>query len=494
MRVLYLARLDDISGRYSFDNVLRQLFKASLADDPTLSIRMTCARGLDPSSFLEEVGAPGRMEVVGVLPPKNERHLSYLSTEDLAAELAQVKAQPPYDVVVNGQPGLQPLIWNALANRYSQGRYQTSVPVVSHMMWTVTRELMRQTPAFYLGELDLVGESMAAWYGTSIWESQMLLTEWLDSVRPWLSPAAMDKLASMTVAMDNGIDYASLAPVWHEREERRRNGSPVGVFWGGRLTDQKGWQQTLKLLVRLRSAGLDVDATTMFGDDAPQVATWRSTGVPLHARVRRAEMYRLMSFADVVPCYSKVEGYGSAWLEFLAAGMLVVVKRESWAEKLLPDWYPLFVDTDAEMERTCLAVARTWPNGELWTDLSPRIRAWVADVHDSARNGVRFGQLLTAEARRGVEADARFARQGLATLACDAAGEVFDGSPVTLEAICAQMTAMSRSGREFGRPGDMVSPMYLRRCLQVRGWVDVGDAREVRMVPDATAGVGSARG
>lgn len=459
------------------------MFKGALAADPTLSIVLTVARGLDSTGFEEEVGAGDRLKVVGAMPPKNERHLSYISTEDLQAQFSQTKAVP-YDVVVNGQPGLHPLIWNTLANRYSQGRYQVSVPVMAHMMWTITRELMKQTPAFYLGELDLIGESMACWYGTSLWESEMLRLEWIKSVRQWLSPAAIDKLERMTVAMPNGIDFAGLIPVWVFRETRRGDGDRVGVFWGGRLTDQKRWIPTLEVLKTLQSSGLDVWATTMFPDDAPQVQTWRQSKVSLETNTRRHRMYDVMALSDVVPCFSKAEGYGSAWLEFLAAGMLVVFKRESWAELLLPDWYPFFVDRDEEMAPMCLALARSWPDGEAWTKWSPMIRDWVGAEHDSAVNAVTFGRLLTAEAQRGIDADEAIGRRGLGRLAIAAAEMLWATAPVPipLAVLGEQMTVLGRGDREFGKPGDMISPMYLRRALQVNGWRDVGPADEVRMM------------
>lgn len=484
MRVLYLSRIDDISGRYSFDNVMRGLLREALAADPDLSVVITVARGLDDSSFLDEVGAPGRVEVVGALPPKNERHLSYVSTEEIGALLSQAKVAVPYDVVVCGQPGLTPMYWNALANRYSQGRFQTTVPMVSHMMWTVTRELMKQTPAFYLGELDLVGEAMAAWYGPTVWESSMLMEEFVESVRRWLSPAGIRKVQESSIVIPNGIDVAGTVPTFERREARRREGDLPRVFWAGRLTDQKRWTETGELLSRM-SWKHTVLATTMFDETSPQVEFWRREWptVDLHAEVKRDRMYELMALGDVVPCLSKVESYGIAWLEMLAAGLLVVFQRESWCERMLPDWYPFFADSPEEVEAMCRVLLKSYPTGTAWTDWGPQIRQWVLDEHDMVLSGRAFGDLVRSVSAEAISEDRRMAHSSTGLLALAAAEEVFDGEPVPMEAIGRQMSEMSVSGRVFGKPGDMISVAYLRRTLQANGWRDVGGAKEVRMAP-----------
>lgn len=57
------------------------------------------------------------------------------------------------------------------------------------------------------------------------------------------------------------------------------------------------------------------------------------------------------------------------------------------------------------------------------------------------------------------------------------------GGPIPAGRIWAQMSDLSDSGREFGKRGDMMTPMYLRRVLEGQGWRDVCRSREVEFVP-----------
>ncbi len=131
------------------------------------------------------------------------------------------------------------------------------------------------------------------------------------------------------------------------------------------------------------------------------------------------------------------------------------------------------------MLRLSLAVARSWPNGQVWTETSPKIRDWVLQEHDSRINGARFGTILNSEAHRGIAADGHLQRGALGQLALTAARDIDE--TFTLARLAQQMTDLGRGDRIFGKVGDVISPMYLRRILQVAGWRDVGGADEVLM-------------
>jgi hypothetical protein len=203
----------------------------------------------------------------------------------------------------------------------------------------------------------------------------------------------------------------------------------------------------------------------------------------LHTGVDRTAFFGLMAQGDVFMCDSPSESYGVAWLEMLAVGMLGVFAPAWWNETLLPDWYPFRSESAEERVQMAVALIKQWPDGPLWTEYVPKVRQWIEEEHNEQRCGTRMGELLRAEKAKALAEDEAKGRSSVGQLANECLTELWKGEPVPEDAVYELMTDKSESKREWGKPGDMVTRMFLRRCLEANGWRDICQSRTVEFVP-----------
>lgn len=492
MRVLYLSRADQFDDRSSLVIIAKSVFKYMLESDPEMYVTWVVPRGVKDEVLDQYLRMPlgenaKRLQFLKAMPGLAGRTLGYMMTEDVWYQLTQTKVTVPYDVVLSNQMALTPIWHTVLTNRYMNGRYAVKVPIVNWQMWTATTQQLREVPEYYAGEPDVVAESVASMFATNVWESEVLYKAHLDTMREYVKPHVIRKVMSDSVVLANGVDYPALERIYEERVERLEDG-PRRLFWAGRLSNQKKPRITFPLMEKVRQASRsEAPIVSTNRPESDDDVAWARAQFPdwqIYTKVNRARFHELMAGGDVFICNSPSESYGVAWLEMLAAGMLGVFERAWWNESLLPEWYPFVVDTHQEQVEMATALMKS---DSLWEEYVPRVREWIREEHNESRTGERLGELLRRKKAEAMEADAGKARGSMGELverAAELAQQEYDG-PVPQEAVWAKMHELSDANRDWGKPGDVVTRMFLRRCLEGRGWRDICQGPQVEFVKGA---------
>lgn len=485
MRVLFLGRADQFDGRSSITNVAGNLIGLMLQKRDDLHVTWTVPRNtpddLLAANFLAPIGdAASRLEFVKCEATFGGRLLGFFLSEPMYHLLAQAKTETPYDVILCNQPALMPMYRTLLRNKYQASRYNVATPIVGWQLWIATQQLLEDVPEYVGGELDVLAESMGSLGAEfNVWESQFMYDDHLKTVRKWLSPAAIRHIKESSVLVNEGIDVAGIREtvMTHRLARAEANGWP-GMFWGARIANQKQPRKTFPLMrdvVNRLEGRVNVAVSTSTPEGGTQ-GQWASQTFPdLNVRFgqSRREFLVNMRQGDVFLCNSLNETYGLAWLEMLASGMLGVYERKWWTDGLLPDWYPFVTDSTSEQVEMAVALLRDWPNGPLWREYVPKVLEWLAVEHDENVQADRFLQVLDDAHAAGLAEDESLSRSSVGQVLAEAADAIWAGEPLSEEAIYAQMETMSDANREWGKRGDMITRMYLRRCLQVRGWRDL---------------------
>jgi len=506
MRVLYLNRADEFRDRSSLVIIAKSVIRHMLESDPEMFVTWVVPRGVKDEVLHEYVLAPmgenaRRIRFEKIAAGLSGRTLGYLFNEDLWYALTQTKTPVPYDVVLTNQLALTPIYSFVLANRYQSNRHQVDVPIVNWQMWTATTQQLREVPEYYAGEADVVAESMSSLFATNVWESDVLRQAHMDTMKQYVQPSVLRKVEAQSVTIANGVDWPSLDDVFRRRKlraiasetaPRSRTYVEQGprLFWGGRLANQKKPRVTFPLMERVQAVtGCEVVVSTNRPESDPDVR-WARHTFPrwaLHTGVDRTAFFGLMGQGDVFLCDSASESYGVAWLEMLATGMLGVFAPAWWNKTLLPDWYP-FVHGDPEYRvQMAVALLNDWPNGPLWSKYVPMVREWVWQEHNEERCGYRLGRLLRSQKTAALAEDEAKGRSSVGQLVLEAATiereeRMLGDRPIPEEAIYDRMRDLSESKREWGKSGDMVTRMFLRRCLETSGWRDVCQSDRVEFV------------
>lgn len=495
MRVLYLSRADEFRDKSSLVIIAKSVFRHMLEADPEMFVQWVIPRGTKQEVLDEYVLAPlgenaRRMAFLPTLAGLSGRTLGYFLTEDLWYAATQTKVEIPYDVVLSNQLAMTPIWKTVLTNRYQASRYAVDVPIVNWQMWTATTQQLREVPEYYAGEADVVAESVSSMFAHNVWESEVLYKAHLETMRQYVQPHVVKAVMEQSEVIANGVDWPRLDAVYEERRARiESQAGPARLFWGGRLANQKKPRVTFPLMERVRQASHFTQApvvSTNRPESDPDVE-WCHEEFPdwaLHTGVDRTAFFGLMAQGDLFLCNSPSESYGVAWLEMLAVGMIGVFEKAWWNEALLPDWYPFVADTHEQQVQMAVALANDWPHG-MWEEYVPRVRAWIEDEHNEQKAGCRLGETLR---RLKAESLATVRRGGsIGDLAAEAAQSCWENQmgddPVPAEDVWNRMAGLSESRRDWGKTGDLVSPMFLRRCLEQRGWVDLCRSRYVEFVP-----------
>lgn len=489
--MLYLSRADEFRDKSSLVIIAKSVLKYMQRSDPEMFVTWVIPRGTKQEVLdeyvLAEMPDPSRLEFLPVMAGLSGRTLGYFMTEDLWYAATQTKVRTPYDVVLTNQMAMVPVWSTVLTNRYMSSRYAVKTPLVCWQMWTATTRQLREVPEYYAGEPDVIAESLASMFCRSVWESEVLLASHLETVRQYLKPASIQRVLDNGTVVSNGVDWLRLVRVFEQRQKRMAEGSGPTLFWGGRLANQKRPRVTFPLMAKAQAiARCDVVVSTNRPESDPDVA-WCRESFPdwaLHTGIDRTGFFGLMGHGDVFLCNSLSESYGVAWLEMLAAGMLGVFERAWWNETLLPDWYPFVADSDDEQLRMALVLLKTWPDGELWRKYVPMVGKWIAQEHSEERAGVRLGEVLREEKQKSLVEDARKGTGSVGELAAESADALWRGEALAEEEIWREMSSRSSSDREWGKPGDVVSRMYLRRCLETAGWRDLCRSSRVEFVKE----------
>ena len=507
LRVLYLSRADEFRDKSSLVIIAKSVLWHLLDQHPDVHVNWVVPRGTSDEVLHEYVLAPlgenaRRMTFTKCMAGLSGRTLGYFMTEDLWYALTQTKTPIPYDVVLSNQLALTPIWHFVLANRYQSSRYNVRVPIVNWQMWTATTQQLREVPEYYVGEPDVVAESLSSLFAMNVWESDVLLKAHLDTLKQYVVPSVIRKVQEQSIVLANGVDWPRLEEVYEQRMARVRAGATghasgqPNLFWGGRLANQKKPRVTFPLMELARTVarvGPPVVSTNRPESD-PDVA-WVREQFPdwaLHPGIDRTAFFGLMAQGDVFMCDSPSESYGVAWLEMLAVGMLGVFAPAWWNETLLPKWYP-FRHDDPEMRvKMAAALLKQYPDGPMWKEYVPKIREWIREEHNERLTGKTLGHVLKAQKDRALHEDRGKGGGTIATLANEAAWWCLDktgGEPIPAQMIWDRMTETSESHREWGKSGDMVTAMYLRRALELNGWIDTCRSNEIEFVREGGSDV-----
>jgi hypothetical protein len=493
VRVLFLGRADQFDGKSSLTNVAGNLLGLMLRQEPSLQVTWTIPTNTSDALLHEHYLAPlgeagARMNFVKCEATFGGRLLGYFLSEPMYHLLAQAKTRTPYDVILCNQPALMPMYRTLLRNKYQASRYNVDTPIVGWQLWLATAHLLEDVPEYVGGELDVLAESMgslAAEY--NVWESQFMWDDHLRTVRKWLSPAAIRRIQESSTLVNEGVDVDGLNAARLTRTQRAAEGGKPGLFWGARLANQKQPRRTFPLLREVygRMAGqIDVLVSTSTAEGGGQ-GQWAKEAFPdltILFGQNRAEFVSNMTAGDVFLCNSLNETYGLSWLEMLAAGLLGVYERKWWVTESLPDWYPFIADDPHQQVDMAVALLKDWPNGPLWREYVPRVQEWVAKEHDERLQAARFLSVLRLAHAQGLTNDEALTRSSVGEVVDKAAHDLWTGVPLPEEQVYARMNDLSTAAREWGKPGDMITRMYLRRCLQVRGWEDTCQSNRVEFV------------
>ena len=497
MRVLFIGRTDQFDGKSSLTNLAMSLMGLMLKRDPEMQVTWTVPTGtpddLIAANLLAPLGeAAQRVKVVKCQATFGGRLLGYFLSEPLYHLLAQTKTTTPYDVILCNQPALMPLYRTLLRNKYQAARYNVSTPIVGWQLWVASDRIRKTMEEYVNSDEDILAESMGSMAADqNVWESSFMLDDHLQTVRKWLSPAAIRHIRDTSVMVSEGVDVEGVRKVaLQARLDRAADGGMPGLFWGARLANQKKPRTTFPLMREVvgqmegRVYPL-VSTSTAEGGGQGQWAKGNFPDLNVRFDQSRSQFVMNMRQGDVFMSNSPYESYGIGWLEMLAAGMLGVFERAFWTDMLLPDWYPFVTEDPKEQVQMAVALLRDWPNGPLWQEYVPKVRQWLDEEHDERVQAERFLEVLHKAYRQGMEEDEPLARSSIGDVAAQAAEALWDGStPIPEEDVFAKMQELSDANRDWGKKGDMITRFYLRRCLQLRGWKDTCQSSEVEFVKE----------
>lgn len=489
MRVLYLGRADEFSDVSSLALVPKQMFQRLQMLDPQLYVTWVVP-GSTPDEVLEQyllrdMPDPARLGFVKTSARKLGRMIGYFLTNEIWDLLSQTKVKVPYDVVLNQHFGTTPLLQTLLTNKYKASRFNVAVPLVNWHVWTLVRKQLETMPEYYAGEADLAAESLSALFGfRNIWESDFLYDEHVKTLRGYVTPAVVQEVKAKSMVVPAGIATKKLDDVFEARKLRifgtEGGAEKPTLFWGGRFSGVKRIRTTFPLMDRVSSrTGAPVVVSTSDTGSKVASATMNYSTWQIFEGQGKDGFFRVMGLGDVFLCNGVSEGYGTAWLEMLAAGMLGVFERKWWVEALLPPWYPFVADSEEEQVMFATALVADFPEGPLWMEYVPRVRDWIRAEHDEGDSARRLWGVLQEAYQWGLDVDSRLGRGTVADL-IRGATEGF--SEIDEAELYARMMQDSTAAREFGTSGDVMSRMYLRRVMEAMGWRDTCQGPEVVFV------------
>lgn len=472
MKLLYIGRADEFADETSsLTNISVGMFSSMLRLDPELQVFWTVPRALseDGKNVLKDrVGFPDRLHPLGLNSSLGSRTEGYFFTEDLWYLLSQTKTPVAYDLVVNAKPALASVFQTLLTNKYQARRYHVPVPMINWQMWTATDLQYQAVPEYYAGEYDVLAEQLSTFYGYNVYESDYLQEQSYATMRKYVKPSVLLELRKRGTVVANGIDVARLEKNLFSAERR-----PT-LVWGGRLANQKRYQQTFEILDQVyrtgRAARVVVSTQTPASDDRAAKVTQDYPAFDFRAGVGQGDWFRLLSEGDVSVCLARSESYGVTWLEMLYAGVAIVYLKAPWQSGVVPSGYPYVVEHVSEVAPMVMSILDDLPQVKSY--LKDEVKPWVVERHSRDANAAKMLAVCSSEVSCSASPSG-----SVADLVLEAAREL--SVPFDILELGERMTSLSSSDRVWGKSGDIVSPLWLRYVLVKNGYRDVGMGESV---------------
>ena len=487
MRLLYFCKGDDYSGKNALVNNPQTMITYMLQSDPNLFVYWAVPKDLsieDTAGFLARFNRDGievadRVKCIPVEMRSASRLNGFIMSGDIMDNLSQTKTEIPYDVVCNEMLPLSGLYWTLMANKYGNRLYQVDVTWINMGMWMMTEAMDKIVPEYSMGEIDYFTESIATHWGKNLIESEYIYKEHFKTIQKYWKPAILQKIKENTEVCTPGINTSWLEPIREETLEKRKDREFPNMFWGGRLTNAKRPSDTFEVMEQSRRLvnGKCIMSTPSIPSKAQQYID-KYPDWTIKTKQNSQEFYNTMTEGDIFLCINKWDTYGIAWWEMLYGGLIGVFIDNEFSRTFLPEWYP-FKGTMAELPAIVQTLKKDFPNGPMWQEYIPKIKEWLDEEHDARKNSVKTLNHI----KRWHEETIENTKVGVLTkLAGDAAKALWNGTPIPEDMIYAKMQEMSESGREFGRRGDMMTRMFLRRCIIKSGFRDLCASEQVFFV------------
>ncbi len=478
MRLLYLCRGDDYSGKNALVNNPQTMITYMLQHDPNLFVYWTVPNTAsieDIAGFLARFNRDGievadRVKTVPVSMMSQSRLNGYIMSGEIIDNLAQSKTELQYDAVCSEMLGLSGVYWTLMANKYGNRNYHVNVPFINMGLWMLTEAQDKAVPEYSMGEIDFFTESMATHWGKNLIESQFIYDQHFKTINRYYRPAILQKIKENTEICTPGINISWIEPIREELLEKRKSRENPNMFWGGRLANQKSPPDTFEIMENSRKMiGGECIVSTPSPESKAKPYIEKYPDWTFKSKQNVHEFYNSMTEGDIFVCINKFDTYGIAWWEMLYSGQIGVFVDNAFSKSFLPDWYP-FRGNQKEVAEWVQVLKKDFPDGKLWKEYLPRIKEWLEEEHDSKKNSVK----TLAHIQRWHDESVNNTKSGpLTDLAKAAADSLWDGSPIPEQMIWAKMQELSESGREFGRKGDMMTRMFLRRCIIKAGYKDL---------------------
>ena len=403
-------------------------------------------------------------------------------THELHALFNQVKGENRfYDCVITHAPMLSPLLKKTMKPKFQ--RFGAPVTIVNVPPFVRTLDRKRMAAIGYGGEDEVIADLIGCLNDVTIVYNQSELDLLLDVAKKYLSPPMALRLQENTlVEFFGGIDCTKLDDVY-----KRRIASPVGdpcLFWGGRMVEQKRWNEWLKLAAFVHGMRPNVKVVACTQEDVPEAELARLRAeypfVDFRTKVGKEQYQEYLLEGHVFMNLSLISATG--YLEQAMSGQIGVHIRNPYVRDQVPPDWPFVADTEKEVAQLavwCLdhfaekldqiEEARTWLRDKYERRGSVgRTLAWIKKKIDARRNSKELS-------------GAHGSIAGLVVQAAKSLPEPFKWSDL-MEAC----TKLGTSDRPWGRRGDQISAAYLRQLVLANDYLDLCEGPEPTFLSKAT--------
>ena len=288
--------------------------------------------------------------------PMQTQYRTQESTMDVPTlwKFAPQEGEIPVDFVVQ----MSPQRTMNMANAWSIRCHENWRPVM------VNYDLLQRddrNKEYVADEMELMQCAAGFWAGDlNVHESP--ICEWMTyyNARRYLASAQVQRIKDRSVLIEQGVPVGRLDAALKGPKRDK-----FTMFYGGRFADSKRFGELAEIIDAAYRFGREMDFVVCTGSLASiEEAKFRERfpQVELHVGTNQYEAWQLMSECHAAVCFSRGELFGLMFWEQIAAGLATVMKAEFWNEDMLPEEYPLWVNTKDEAYLLVSALYKQYQN------------------------------------------------------------------------------------------------------------------------------------